>query len=422
MSYGQAVGCVQGGEQRLSTAIAPLVPLKFIAQFMSGGTPSSDSANWGGDLPFVTPPDLNGLDGAQISVWERSLTERGAGESSVVRNAVLLSCRAPIGHIGFTSREISFNQGCKAVIPEDPADLRFLAYALVSIRRALETAGRGTTFTELSTTELASLAIPWPDSRTRSLSADYLDRETGVIDEVLQSLSGLSDALRDRARVAQTRAVFGLAVGQINSVADSHSPLSGTPTHWGRTKFGYDFTESTERNGDDPPGPLLSISEYRGVELNTRTDGQQASLDVSRYRVVRPGQLAANMMWLNHGGLGVSSLTGYISPDYKAFWISDRFDPRYVHHLFRSSRYINYFAAIATGVRPNAQRVTKTVLDATPVPLPPLDEQVRIADELDEATRRVDAMLAKVADLRSLLLERRAALITDVVTGKKEIA
>lgn len=42
--------------------------------------------------------------------------------------------------------------------------------------------------------------------------------------------------------------------------------------------------------------------------------------------------------------------------------------------------------------------------------------------ELDEATARVDAMLVKVADLKSLLLERRAALITDVVTGKKEVA
>ncbi|HJC29029.1 MAG TPA: restriction endonuclease subunit S [Candidatus Dietzia intestinipullorum] len=219
-----------------------------------------------------------------------------------------------------------------------------------------------------------------------------------------------------------TRSVFGLSDEHVYSAADAHSPLSGIPEHWERTKFGYDFTESTERNGDDPPGPLLSISEYRGVELNTRTEGQQASLDVSKYRVVRPGQLAANMMWLNHGGLGVSPLTGYISPDYKAFWISDRFEPRYVHHLFRSSRYIDYFAAIANGVRPNAQRVTKTVLDATPVPLPPLDEQIRIADELDEATARVDAMLAKVTDLKSLLLERRAALITDVVTGRKEVA
>ena len=62
------------------------------------------------------------------------------------------------------------------------------------------------------------------------------------------------------------------------------------------------------------------------------------------------------------------------------------------------------------------------MLDATPVPLPPLDEQVRIADELDASTARIDAMLAKVDDLKALLLERRAALITDVVTGRKEVA
>ena len=49
-------------------------------------------------------------------------------------------------------------------------------------------------------------------------------------------------------------------------------------------------------------------------------------------------------------------------------------------------------------------------------------EQVRIADHLDEVTARIDAMLAKVAELKALLNERRAALITDVVTGRKEVA
>ncbi|OBH59558.1 hypothetical protein A5685_03255 [Mycobacterium colombiense] len=235
-------------------------------------------------------------------------------------------------------------------------------------------------------------------------------------------LDQLARRLRHRLSEVATLLVFGFSSHASRKRSRTQSVLDGIPEHWERTKFGYDFTESTERNGENPPGPLLSISEYRGVELNTRTEGQQASLDISKYRVVRPGQLAANMMWLNHGGLGVSSLTGYISPDYKAFWISDRFEPRYVHHLFRSSRYIDYFAAIATGVRPNAQRVTKTVLDATPVPLPPVDEQIQIADRLDEATARVDAMLARIADLTTLLLERRAALITEVVTGRKEVA
>ena len=49
------------------------------------------------------------------------------------------------------------------------------------------------------------------------------------------------------------------------------------------------------------------------------------------------------------------------------------------------------------------------------------DEQIRIADRLDEVTGKIDQMLAKTAELKSLLIERRSALITDVVTGKKQV-
>lgn len=265
-------------------------------------------------------------------------------------------------------------------------------------------------------TRMSRIRVPLPPLDVQRRLAARLDE----VDAMVAKLDELTDALR--ARAIDTAALFGLPEDYSRRGIDAQSPLSGMPEHWDRTKFGYDFTESTERNGDNPPGPLLSISEYRGVELNSRTDGQQASLDVGKYRVVRPDQLAANMMWLNHGGLGVSSLTGYISPDYKAFWISPRFHPRYVHHLLRSPRYVDYFGAIGTGVRPNAQRVTKIALDMMPMPLPPMDEQKRIAEHLDGVTGRIDGMLAKIASLRDLLVERSSAFLLDVVTGRKEVA
>ena len=56
-----------------------------------------------------------------------------------------------------------------------------------------------------------------------------------------------------------------------------------------------------------------------------------------------------------------------------------------------------------------------------PVPLPPLDEQRRIAERLDTVTARIDTMIDKCNELRDLLKERRAALITAVVTGQKEV-
>ena len=56
-----------------------------------------------------------------------------------------------------------------------------------------------------------------------------------------------------------------------------------------------------------------------------------------------------------------------------------------------------------------------------PIPDMSLEEQQCIADHLDEVTGRIDAMLATIDELKALLVERRAALITDVVTGRKKV-
>ncbi|MEU5480676.1 restriction endonuclease subunit S [Streptomyces mirabilis] len=348
--------------------------------------------------------------------WNRAGEDMSAYQLVEPGDLVLNKMKTWQGSLGVSSLRGIVSPAYFVYRPQTDDDPRFLHYALRSIHHvgfyASISKGIRPNQWDLQPEMLDSMRVFLPDIDTQREIADGLEK----VDNMIATLDELSESLQQRT--TDTAAVFGLTDDHSSHVEDPRSPLDGVPEHWGRTKFGYDFFESTERNGADPAGPLLSISEYRGVELNTRTDGQQASSDVSNYRVVRPNQLAANMMWLNHGGLGVSSLTGYISPDYKAFWISPRFYPRYVHHLLRSPRYVDYFETIGTGVRPNAQRVTKTALDMTPVPLPPLEEQKRIGDHLDEVTASIDRMLDKVSTLRRLLIERRGALITNLLTDQ----
>lgn len=185
------------------------------------------------------------------------------------------------------------------------------------------------------------------------------------------------------------------------------------PQGWSRTKFGLGFSVSSEVNGISPTGPLLSVSEFRGVEVNEREKGQKASADVSHYRVVRPNQLAVNLMWLDHGGLGVSEVAGYISPAYRAYNISSRFFPRFVHYLLRSSRYVETYRSLGTGVRPNSQMVDTTDLNQIPLPLPSLEIQRRIANYLDEEVREMDALIADLEMLIGNLGDRRGLLITE---------
>lgn len=352
--------------------------------------------------------------------WNRAGEDMSAYQLVEPGDLVLNKMKTWQGSLGVSSLRGIVSPAYFVYKPQTDDDPRFLHYTLRSMHHvghyASISKGIRPNQWDLQPEMLDSMRVFLPDLHTQREIANNLEK----VDRMITKLEELSDALRQRT--TDTSAVFGLAGGQPDHIEDAHSPLDGIPEHWGRTKFGYDFSESTERNGDDPPGPLLSISEYRSVELNARTDGQQASLDVSQYRVVRPDQLAANMMWLNHGGLGVSSLTGYISPDYKAFDISPRFYPRYVHHLLRSPRYVAYFGTVGTGVRPNAQRVTKTALDMIPVPMPPLKEQKQIGDRLDEVAASIDRMQNKVATLRGILIERRGALITNILSGEKEVA
>lgn len=353
--------------------------------------------------------------------WNRAGEDMSAYQLVEPGDLVLNKMKAWQGSLGVSSLRGIVSPAYFVYKPQTDDDPRFLHYTLRSMHHvgyyASISKGIRPNQWDLQPEMLDSMRVVLPDLDTQREIVGSLEK----VDAMIAKLEELTVALRQRT--TDVAAVFGLGEGhRAGHAEDAHSPLDGIPEHWGRTKFGYEFFESTERNRDDPPGPLLSISEYRGVELNTRTDGQQASSDVSQYRVVRPDQLAANMMWLNHGGIGVSSLTGYISPDYKAFNISARFYPRYVHHLLRSPRYIDYFGTIGTGVRPNAQRVTKTALDMTPIPMPPMAEQRRIGDQLDEVAAKIDSMQKKVSVLRKLLIERRGALITSMLNGQGRVA
>ena len=190
------------------------------------------------------------------------------------------------------------------------------------------------------------------------------------------------------------------------------NPLTGAfASRWATTPFGALFRESDERKGGREMGDPLSVSEHHGVILRRAMEGQVASEDLSSYRVVRPGQLAANVMWLDKSGLGIARLLGYVSPAYKVFQVDKRLEPRFVNMLLRSTLYRAAFQRLGRGVRPNAQMINGNDLRALPIPVPPLTEQRSIADYLDRETAKIDTLIEKQTTMIERLRERRAAVV-----------
>jgi len=194
--------------------------------------------------------------------------------------------------------------------------------------------------------------------------------------------------------------------------------LGDIPSHWNIKKFRYVFEESPEKITDEVVGDMLSVSGYRGIEVKQYDDEGRRRTDeeLFGYRVVRPGQLVVNTMWLNYAGLGVSEHEGHVSPAYRSYWIDPAMDKRFIHHLMRSGTYVQGYTRLLTGIRPNSLQMGRDDLMVFPVLLPTKSEQTQIARFLDHETARIDALIEEQQRLIELLKEKRQAVISHAVT------
>ena len=151
-----------------------------VAEIISGATPkTSVSEYWDGGIPWVTPKDLSELDGMFIGKTPRTLSDLGlksCGASLLPANSVLLSSRAPIGHVAINTVPVATNQGFKSLVP-DPSrmEAKFLYWWLRCNRQRIEAMGNGATFKEISKKITASISVSLPSLEEQKRIASILD-------------------------------------------------------------------------------------------------------------------------------------------------------------------------------------------------------------------------------------------------------
>lgn len=250
------------------------------------------------------------------------------------------------------------------------------------------------------------------DPKKQTTIADYLDRETGEIDAMIAKLDELTEQLSARKiSFIQRGTQFNASGERWDSVPTAH--LFGSIGSGTTPKRAEHYTDA------DNGVPWITTSELRESEIldTAKRVTQRALEDISSLRVHPRGSIAIAMYGATIGRLGTLGIDAATNQACCVFSAPRGVDMRFFYYTLLGQRDDIVRLAVGGG-QPN---ISQTMLRRWRVPCPPLDEQIRVADELDEASTRVDAMLAKVADLKSLLLERRAALITDVVTGRKEV-
>jgi type I restriction enzyme S subunit len=190
------------------------------------------------------------------------------------------------------------------------------------------------------------------------------------------------------------------------------------PSHWGtqKGKWLFEKKERPVRPEDD------IVTAFRDgmvtLRSNRRTEGFTNAVQEHGYQGIRKGDLVIHAMDAFAGAIGVSDSDGKATPVYAACVNRGEFDTNshYYAYLLRFMSKAGYIEALAKGIRERSTDFRFNDFGKLLLPLPPKDEQDRIANFLDQKTAEIDEAIAKKQRLIELLKEQKAILINQAVT------
>lgn len=189
------------------------------------------------------------------------------------------------------------------------------------------------------------------------------------------------------------------------------------PEGWEVSQLKYATRWKSEKGC--PDAPVLSLyRDFGVVPKDSRDDNHNVtSLDTSNYKVVDIGDLVINKMKAWQGSMAVSDYRGIVSPAYHVCSItSNKVNKRYLHHLLRNPAYLPEYVRLSTGMRIGQWDLGFDDFKNIPFLIPPLDEQAKIADYLDNGCTSLDSILDKTHSSIEEYKKLKQAVITQAVT------
>lgn len=170
---------------------------------VGGATPSKQNEEFYSEkgIPWITPKDLSNNKNLFISRGAIDISSEGFKSSStkkMPRGTVLFSSRAPIGYIAMAKNEVTTNQGFKSIVPnlERGFTCEFVYCWLKENLSIIENRASGSTFKEISGTEMKKIEAVIPQKSALDIFRDTLSNVFGDI-ECKESENDLLKNIRD---------------------------------------------------------------------------------------------------------------------------------------------------------------------------------------------------------------------------------
>jgi len=272
------------------------------SKITQGGTPdTTKSEYWGGSICWITPAEMGKSDSPFLHESIRTITEQGLRDCAsdlLPVNSVILSVRAPIGHLAINTVPMAINQGCKGLIGSSALNYFFLYYSLLVAKPKLTDLGAGNTFKELSGSALKSFAIPLPSPAEQQKIAECLSS----VDEVIAAQARKLDALKTHKKGLMQQ----LFPREGETQPRLRFPEFQNAAPWKLKKIGSMLVETPR------PIELADETEYRLVTVKRRYGGlvlrgvmKGREILVKSQFVVRTGDFLISKRQIVHNACGL---------------------------------------------------------------------------------------------------------------------
>ena len=407
-------------------------PLKRSFRVVNGSTPKSgEPDNWDGDIPWVTPEDLGRLSERVLNEPARYITRKGyenCGTRMVPAGSLVLSTRAPIGHLAISGTSICTNQGCRSLVFRHSGNETHAYFQLYAARPMLKAAGRGSTFMELAKQDLESVVLAVPPLGERIAIAAFLDRETAKIDALVEKKERLIELLQEKRTALITRAVTRGLDPNVPMKDSGVEWLGEIPANWEMKPLSYKLERITYGftnpmpTADEGPYMLTALDIGDGqilYENARRTTNDAFERDLTDKSRPRGGDL----LLTKDGTLGRVAVADGRRVAINQSIALLRFD-RSVHvdfmqHMLLAAPYQDRMAFEAGGT--TIKHIYISRLARMPIGIPPKEDQNVISDFVGQKKTKADILIANIQQAVQHLHEYRTALISAAVTGKIDV-
>ena len=343
---------------------------------------------------------------------------------------ILLSVRAPVGAINIANQEYGIGRGLCAIRPRmNQLECCYAKYLLEVVRTELYVVATGTTYDAVTVDDVSNITCVVPPVSEQTQIANFLDRKTEQIDEIICIKEQRIDLLQEQRTVLINQAVTKGLDPNVEMKPSGVEWLREIPDDWNAVPLTKYLESIIDYRGRTPEKTesgrfLVTAKNIRDGQIDYEISQEFTSEDEYQRIMTRGIPQIGDVLFTTEAPLGEVANVDDVSIALAQRIIkfrpkSDRLNPYFLKYWILSYSFQSELHQYATGS--TAQGIKASKLCLLKLNLPPLKEQVQIANFLDCKTKQIDELIAAEQRKVELLKEYRQSLIFEVVTGKIDV-